>query len=440
MNIIVFTVVFAIIGFTKGMIKTVTQEMKLHKDIFIEYNKNTLPILTPDKAINVSIVFHLLSIIELNEKNQILTTNGWLQLAWTDVNLQWNQTDYDNVSRIFKPQDDIWRPDIVLDNTVNSFKNLGYPELLVEITSDGTVSWDPGDVFMTSCDIDITGYPLDTQTCQVIFSAWMHTSDIVNINTISTVDVHDFTVNGQWHLDGAEEYVISQDTIDSLYITLTIRRRQLFFIINILFPIMMLSFLNSFVFILPVESGEKITLSVTLMLSFAVFINFTSSSMPNTSVYTSVLAVYLAISLALSALSIILTVLILHLRYCANDTRKQRTRRISSDNVVKHTKGTRFFSRWHFFSLFLTEESVKHAHVTEIIDSKQPLPTKEERHRVEDEKISPERPVEHQTEPGHHRDQRWNRNIMVLEKILFWGFLSISSFGTVIVIIILYST
>ncbi len=49
---------------------------------------------------------------------------------------------------------------------------------------------------------------------------------------------------------------------------------------------MMLSFMTLLVFVMPPESGEKIGLAITVLLSFTVFNLMVSENMPQTSTHT----------------------------------------------------------------------------------------------------------------------------------------------------------
>uniref|UniRef100_X2B459 Neurotransmitter-gated ion-channel ligand-binding domain-containing protein n=1 Tax=Capitella teleta TaxID=283909 RepID=X2B459_CAPTE len=51
-----------------------------------------------------------------DEKNQVLTTFGWLEVDWTDEFMQWDPKDFGGVSRIIVPPDLIWLPDFGLEN------------------------------------------------------------------------------------------------------------------------------------------------------------------------------------------------------------------------------------------------------------------------------------------------------------------------------------
>jgi nicotinic acetylcholine receptor len=51
-----------------------------------------------------------------DEKNQVLTTNVWLDQEWIDVLLTWNPAQWGGIERLRIPCDRIWLPDIVLYN------------------------------------------------------------------------------------------------------------------------------------------------------------------------------------------------------------------------------------------------------------------------------------------------------------------------------------
>ena len=51
-----------------------------------------------------------------DEKNQIVTTNCWLNQAWVDPELSWNPKEFGGIESILLPYDSIWLPDILLYN------------------------------------------------------------------------------------------------------------------------------------------------------------------------------------------------------------------------------------------------------------------------------------------------------------------------------------
>nr|CAD7567497.1 unnamed protein product [Timema californicum] len=62
-----------------------------------------------------------------------------------------------------------------------------------------------------------------------------------------------------------------------------IRRRTLFYTVNLIVPCVMISSMTLLGFTLPHECGEKLTLGVTILLSLTVFLNMVAETMPATS-------------------------------------------------------------------------------------------------------------------------------------------------------------
>ena len=60
-------------------------------------------------------------------------------------------------------------------------------------------------------------------------------------------------------------------------------RKARYSIINVIVPIILLSLMDLLVFWLPAESGEKVSLGITVLLSFSVFLLVVDERMPRTS-------------------------------------------------------------------------------------------------------------------------------------------------------------
>ena len=89
----------------------------------------------------------LLSIHELDEVSETLTTTGYLEISWIDDFLQWTPANFGGIEHIFLPQDDVWKPDVALKNSMVDYKQLGVPSLNVDVTSEGEVLWYPFQVY-----------------------------------------------------------------------------------------------------------------------------------------------------------------------------------------------------------------------------------------------------------------------------------------------------
>ena len=71
--------------------------------------------------------------------------------------------------------------------------------------------------------------------------------------------------------------------LSQIVVTIHVRRRYLYYLVNIMLPCMMMSLLVLVVFHLPPDSGEKVSLGVTVLLAFSVFQLMIAESVPTSS-------------------------------------------------------------------------------------------------------------------------------------------------------------
>ena len=160
----------------------------------------------------------------------------------------------------------------------------------MRIAQDGTVIWNPAGVYKVSCESDTKYYPMDTQECYLKVSAWAYTkAEIELVFKDQNIDISFYTENGEWDLLSAESFKSEARTRDgdkfsSVSFLIRLQRRLLFHVVNTLFPVALMAILITFVFKLPVESGEKIGFSLTVLLSYAVYLTLISDNIPSTSV------------------------------------------------------------------------------------------------------------------------------------------------------------
>ncbi|KAG8331424.1 CHRNA7-FAM7A fusion protein [Homalodisca vitripennis] len=79
--------------------------------------------------------------------------------------------------------------------------------------------------------------------------------------------------------------------------TIQIRRRTLYYFFNLIVPCVLISSMALLGFTLPPDSGEKLTLGVTILLSLTVFLNLVAESMPTTSDAVPLIGVTILLSL-----------------------------------------------------------------------------------------------------------------------------------------------
>lgn len=100
-----------------------------------------------------------------------------------------------------------------------------------------------------------------------------------------------------------------------------IRRKTLFYTVNLILPTVLISFLCVLVFYLPAEAGEKVTLGISILLSLVVFLLLVSKILPPTSLVLPLIAKYLLFTFIMNTVSILVTVIIINWNFrgqCSN--------------------------------------------------------------------------------------------------------------------------
>ena len=70
------------------------QETKLINDLLSNYQKYSRPVSDPILPLHLNITLTLKQIIDLDERNQLLKTNLWLEYYWYDDKLRWKMVSY----------------------------------------------------------------------------------------------------------------------------------------------------------------------------------------------------------------------------------------------------------------------------------------------------------------------------------------------------------
>ena len=86
--------VFVFLNLIIILIKTISasnNEHRLLNNLLDKYQKYERPVANESTPINLRFTLSLQQIIDLDERNQLLITNLWLDYKWEDVNLVWNK-------------------------------------------------------------------------------------------------------------------------------------------------------------------------------------------------------------------------------------------------------------------------------------------------------------------------------------------------------------
>uniref|UniRef100_A0A803YCT2 Cholinergic receptor nicotinic alpha 10 subunit n=1 Tax=Meleagris gallopavo TaxID=9103 RepID=A0A803YCT2_MELGA len=297
---------------------------KLFHDLFANYSSALRPAEDTERALNVTLQVTLSQIIDMDERNQVLTSYLWVRQAWLDAHLAWDKEAYGGIDSIRIPSSYVWRPDIVL---YNKWRFGGSMETNVVLRSDGHIMWDAPAITKSSCKVDVSYFPFDGQQCHLTFGSWTYNGNQIDLrNRLDTGDLTDFVENVEWEVLGmpATRNVVTYGCCSEPYpdvtYTLLLRRRASFYIFNLLLPCIMISFLAPLGFYLPADSGEKVSLGVTVLLALTVFQLLVAESMPPSESVPLIGKYYIATMTMITA-STALTIFIMNIHHCGPGAR-----------------------------------------------------------------------------------------------------------------------
>lgn len=167
-------------------------------------------------------------------------------------------------------------------------------------------------------------FPFDQQNCTLKFRSW--TYDHTEIDLVLKTDaasMDDFTPSGEWDilaLPGRR----TVNPLDPTYVDLTydfiIKRKPLFYTINLIIPCILITSLAILVFYLPSDCGEKMTLCISVLLALTVFLLLISKIVPPTSLDVPLIGKYLMFTMVLVTFSIITSVCVLNIHHRSPST------------------------------------------------------------------------------------------------------------------------
>ncbi|XP_072904748.1 neuronal acetylcholine receptor subunit beta-2-like [Hemitrygon akajei] len=287
----------------------------LHAD---RYNRLIRPAKNSTDIVTIAIKVSLSQLISVNEREQIMTTNAWLTQEWNDYRLRWDPGKYEGIDKLRISSRHLWLPDIVLYNNADGTYEVSLYTNAV-VYSNGDIFWLPPAIYKSACRIEVKHFPFDQQNCTLKFRSW--TYDRTEIDLVLSSDVasrDDFKPSGEWDivsLPGRRNEIPTDPTYVDITYDFIIRRKPLFYTINLIIPCVLITSLAILVFYLPSDCGEKITLCISVLLALTVFLLLISKIVPPTSLDVPLIGKYLMFTMVLVTFSIVTSVCVLNVHH-----------------------------------------------------------------------------------------------------------------------------
>ncbi|XP_076656545.1 nicotinic acetylcholine receptor alpha1 [Halictus rubicundus] len=303
---------------------------RLYDDLLSNYNRLIRPVGNNSDCLTVKMGLRLSQLIDVNLKNQIMTTNVWVEQEWNDYKLKWNPDDYGGVDTLHVPSEHIWLPDIVLYNNADGNYEVTIMTKAI-LHHTGKVVWKPPAIYKSFCEINVEYFPFDEQTCFMKFGSWTYDGYTVDLRHLAQteesnridygIDLTDYYISVEWDIIKVPAvrneafYICCEEPFPDIVFNITLRRKTLFYTVNLIIPCVGISFLSVLVFYLPSDSGEKVSLSISILLSLTVFFLLLAEIIPPTSLTVPLLGKYLLFTMVLVTLSVVVTIAVLNVNF-----------------------------------------------------------------------------------------------------------------------------
>merc|ERR1711936_697483 len=268
---------------------------RLYSNLLANYDRLIRPVANSSDRLTVHMRLKLSQVIGVDMRRQILTTNVWVEQEWADYKLSWNPADYGGVKYLHVPSQDIWLPDIVLYNNADgNYEVTIMTKAILHYT--GRVRWNPPAIYKSYCGIGVA------------------------------MDLRDFYISTEWDVmevpaqRNEKYYPCCEEPYPDIVFSLKLRRKTLFYTVNLIIPCVGISFLSVLVFYLPSDSGEKVSLSISILLSLTVFFLLLAEIIPPTSLSVPLLGKYLLFTMILVTFSVVVTVVVLNVHFRSPQT------------------------------------------------------------------------------------------------------------------------
>ncbi|VDN50698.1 unnamed protein product [Dracunculus medinensis] len=245
------------------------------------------------------------------------------------IMLSWNRSQFDNITMILLPHQSVWYPDTTLYNSLemddaNSKRMMKVKIISGDKNKPAIVELLYPSMYKFSCMLNLRFFPYDIQNCEIIFGSWTHDNKAVDYEANSdgenAIGSNHLLENEEWQLLGSQvekkevKYECCVNNYTLLVYKLHIRRKPLFYLVNLVAPTSFITLIAIFGFFsTPTINDireEKISLGITTLLSMSILILMVSDKMPSTSSFIPLIGwFYFSMMLLISAATLAATVI-----------------------------------------------------------------------------------------------------------------------------------
>ncbi|XP_063721419.1 neuronal acetylcholine receptor subunit alpha-6-like [Symsagittifera roscoffensis] len=295
-----------------------------------KYCRVARPRYNQSQPVRVFAHVRLSEIVSIDIKTQLIKLQICVAFKWRDDFLNWeNEMDLVRYGRhVRMDPTQLWTPDVGFIDSIQNFELLKETSIFpIRVNWRGTVTWQVGALVSTTCVMDTTFFPYDTQLCRLSLGTWQMNNSLLHLRhtnfgkyfekkyrylTAKHVEQHT-----EWELMCATQtatnvrHRLVEGNSTELHFNFVFKRRPKYYEYTVLYPMSLIAFMAIFAFTLPNGSGEKVTFSVTILLSLVFNLSSIGDFFPSNGDYFPIVGSVFLLWIFLVAISIIQSTFIL---------------------------------------------------------------------------------------------------------------------------------
>ncbi|XP_075241423.1 acetylcholine receptor subunit beta-like 2 isoform X2 [Convolutriloba macropyga] len=304
---------------------------ELESDLFENYRRFVKPRDNQSEPVVVHYTSVVQQLVDVEVETQRVTLVFWMNMMWKDDFLQWDPKEYEDLKTVYINPNRLWIPDIVIANREDKNPIIEeVTQILAAVSYNGMVSWFKPMSVCVQCEMNTRNFPWDRQTCMFAIGSFNYFDRDIQLNLVSISEGVNLIEHPEWSLVSTKpdkkwipvfDHVTNQvRDKHGIYFEVDFVRKPRFYVIIIVIPTILISLVSMFVFLLPNSSSEKITFSMSMMLSFYINLLTVANNIPNTSKHYPYIGYYYLTCIFLIASSLFQTALTLTLHFKYTDT------------------------------------------------------------------------------------------------------------------------
>uniref|UniRef100_A0A3B4DVE5 Gamma-aminobutyric acid receptor subunit pi n=1 Tax=Pygocentrus nattereri TaxID=42514 RepID=A0A3B4DVE5_PYGNA len=265
------------------------------------YNKYLRPFFD-NGPVTVGMSLDIASIDTISEINMDYTATIFLRQRWTDERLVFEGNK--SLSLDGRLVELLWVPDTFIVDSKKSFlHDITVENRLIRIFPNGTVLYALRITTTVACNMDLTKYPMDKQTCTLQLESWGYNiNDVMfywtrgneSVSGLDTLRLAQYTVED--HYTSVSEAVYETGNYPKLIFHFELKRSILYFILETYVPSSLLVVLSWVSFWISQSSvPARICIGVTTVLTMTTLMMGARTSLPNANCFIKAIDVYLGI-------------------------------------------------------------------------------------------------------------------------------------------------